>query len=214
MAKPKEVFVCQNCGAASPKWQGQCATCGEWNTLVAETAAAARGAKQAGPRAARADVSTSLAAEAVVDTPRMATGSAELDRVLGGGLVAGSVTLIGGDPGIGKSTLMLQAAAALAYNDDEHVTLQRSRYLSRLELLSQALKSIGVDAPLPEGAFYLWCSKEGLDGWELAALLAERSGLVVSPGELYGEDGRNFARLAVVQPDERLELAAARLEAS
>jgi aspartate/methionine/tyrosine aminotransferase len=108
----------------------------------------------------------------------------------------------------------VQAAAALAYNDDEHVILQRSRYLSRLELLSQALKSIDVAAPLPEGAFYLWCSKEGLDGWELAELLAERSGLVVSPGELYGEDGRDFARLAVVQPDERLELAASRLEAS
>jgi DNA repair protein RadA/Sms len=113
MAKLKEVFVCQNCGAASPKWQGQCATCGEWNTLVAEAAPTARAAKQGGLRAVRADVSTSLAAEAVVDTPRMATGSAELDRVLGGGLVLGSVTLIGGDPGIGKSTLMLQAAAAL-----------------------------------------------------------------------------------------------------
>jgi DNA repair protein RadA/Sms len=114
MAKLKEVFVCQNCGAASPKWQGQCATCGEWNTLLAEAApAAARGAKQGGPRALRRDVSTSLAAEAVTDTPRLATGSAELDRVLGGGLVLGSVTLIGGDPGIGKSTLMLQAAAAL-----------------------------------------------------------------------------------------------------
>jgi DNA repair protein RadA/Sms len=114
MAKLKEVFVCQNCGAASPKWQGQCATCGEWNTLVAEAVpTAARGGKQGGPRAAHADVSTSLAAEAVVDTPRLATGSAELDRVLGGGLVLGSVTLIGGDPGIGKSTLMLQAAAAL-----------------------------------------------------------------------------------------------------
>ena len=108
----------------------------------------------------------------------------------------------------------VQAAAALAYNDDEHVALQRSRYLSRLELLSQALKSIGVEAPLPEGAFYLWCSKEGLDGWELAAELAERSALVVSPGELYGEDGHDFVRIAVVQPDERLELAAARLEAS
>jgi aspartate/methionine/tyrosine aminotransferase len=108
----------------------------------------------------------------------------------------------------------VQSAAALAYNDDEHVTVQRSRYLSRLELLSQALKSINVAAPLPEGAFYLWCSKEGLDGWELAALLAERSGLVVSPGELYGEDGRDYARIAVVQPDARLELAAARLEAS
>lgn len=108
----------------------------------------------------------------------------------------------------------VQSAAALAYNDDEHVTRQRSRYLSRLELLSHALKSVGVEAPLPEGAFYLWCSMEGRDGWELAGMLAERAGLVVSPGELYGEDGRDFVRLAVVQPDERLELAAARLEGS
>jgi DNA repair protein RadA/Sms len=114
MAKLKEVFVCQNCGASSPKWQGQCATCGEWNTLTAEAApASARSSGKGALRVARADVSTSLAAEAVVEQPRLATGSSELDRVLGGGLVAGSVTLIGGDPGIGKSTLMLQAAAAL-----------------------------------------------------------------------------------------------------
>jgi len=114
MAKLKEVFVCQNCGAASPKWQGQCATCGEWNTLVSEAApATARGPRQSAARSARGDVSTSLAAEAVLEQPRLATGSTELDRVLGGGLVLGSVTLIGGDPGIGKSTLMLQAAAAL-----------------------------------------------------------------------------------------------------
>ncbi len=115
MAKLKEVFVCRNCGASAPKWQGQCAGCGEWNTLLAEVQPAnpraAAGATAA--RTVRADVSSSLAAEAVEDTPRLATGSAELDRVLGGGLVPGSVTLIGGDPGIGKSTLMLQAAAAL-----------------------------------------------------------------------------------------------------
>jgi DNA repair protein RadA/Sms len=114
MAKLKEVFVCQNCGTASPKWQGQCTGCGEWNTLVGEAApSGARQPKPGAPRAGRVDSSTSLAAEAVAEQPRMATGSAELDRVLGGGLVLGSVTLIGGDPGIGKSTLMLQAAAAL-----------------------------------------------------------------------------------------------------
>ena len=65
-----------------------------------------------------------------------------------------------------------------------------------------------MHAPMPEGSFYLWCSKAGLDGWELAAEIAERSALVVSPGELYGEDGRDFVRLAVVQSDERLALAA------
>ncbi|HEX4241592.1 MAG TPA: DNA repair protein RadA [Steroidobacteraceae bacterium] len=112
MPRSKEVFICQNCGASSPKWQGQCTGCGEWNTLVAEVSASgSRGA--ASSYKARATTSASLAAEARVEQPRLSTGSTELDRVLGGGLVAGSVTLIGGDPGIGKSTLMLQAAAAL-----------------------------------------------------------------------------------------------------
>src|ERR1700685_3003205 len=112
MAKSKEIYVCQNCGAASPKWQGQCAACGEWNTLVAEMLTAnPRTPNQA--NRAQNDASSSLAALAVAESPRLSTGSGELDRVLGGGLVPGSVTLIGGDPGIGKSTLMLQAAAAL-----------------------------------------------------------------------------------------------------
>ena len=113
MAKPKEAYVCQSCGTASPKWQGQCPACAEWNTLALEAAPAAGRGDRGPARLSRTDVSTSLAAEAASDQPRLATGSAELDRVLGGGLVAGSVTLIGGDPGIGKSTLMLQAAAAL-----------------------------------------------------------------------------------------------------
>ncbi|MGB6310940.1 MAG: DNA repair protein RadA [Steroidobacteraceae bacterium] len=113
MAKSKEVFVCQNCGTASPKWQGQCAGCGEWNTLLAEVSRANPRQSAGSARASRPEASTSLAAEATLEQPRLATGSVELDRVLGGGLVPGSVTLIGGDPGIGKSTLMLQAAAAL-----------------------------------------------------------------------------------------------------
>ena len=112
MARSKEVFICQNCAASSPKWQGQCAACGEWNTLVAEVSAPSSRAKRASA-AKNGDLSSSLAAEAFVEVPRLPTGSTELDRVLGGGLVPGSVTLIGGDPGIGKSTLMLQAAAAL-----------------------------------------------------------------------------------------------------
>ncbi|MGC1388275.1 MAG: DNA repair protein RadA [Steroidobacteraceae bacterium] len=113
MPKLKEVFVCQNCGLASPKWQGQCSGCGAWNTLLAEAQAPGpRGAAAGRARTVRSDPS-SLAAEATAEQPRLTTGSAELDRVLGGGLVPGSVTLIGGDPGIGKSTLMLQAAAAL-----------------------------------------------------------------------------------------------------
>jgi DNA repair protein RadA/Sms len=112
MAKSKDVFVCQNCGSAAPKWQGQCAACGEWNTLVAETLTA-NPRKSSQANRAQNDASSSLAIEALTESPRLTTGSGELDRVLGGGLVPGSVTLIGGDPGIGKSTLMLQAAAAL-----------------------------------------------------------------------------------------------------
>jgi DNA repair protein RadA/Sms len=114
MARLKEVFVCQTCGASAPKWQGQCPACNEWNTLLAEVQAVPGNAS--GRRALRADrhdSPASLAEEATHEPARLSTGSAELDRVLGGGLVAGSVTLIGGDPGIGKSTLMLQAAAAL-----------------------------------------------------------------------------------------------------
>jgi aspartate/methionine/tyrosine aminotransferase len=108
----------------------------------------------------------------------------------------------------------VQSAVALAYGDDEHVELQRSIYLRRLSLLSGALNQLSIDAPMPEGSFYLWCSKPGMDGWELAALLAEKSGLIVSPGELYGEAGKEFIRIAVVQPDDRLELAVERLVTS
>jgi DNA repair protein RadA/Sms len=113
MSRPKEVFVCQNCGTASPKWQGQCAGCGEWNTLCAEVLPGGKRAGQAAASSGPRSAPSTLATLALEDEPRLATGSSELDRVLGGGLVLGSVTLIGGDPGIGKSTLMLQAAAAL-----------------------------------------------------------------------------------------------------
>ena len=107
----------------------------------------------------------------------------------------------------------VQTAVSAAYGDDEHVQAQRVRYLGRLRLIRDALEGVDINAPMPEGAFYLWCSKEGFDGWQLAELLAEASGLIVSPGELYGDAGREFVRIAVVQPDERLELAAARLSA-
>jgi succinyldiaminopimelate transaminase len=108
----------------------------------------------------------------------------------------------------------VQAAVALAYGDDEHVNLQRDIYRRRLQLLSNALEPIGVHAPFPDGSFYLWCSKEGLDGWQLAGELSAASGLIVSPGELYGDAGADFVRIAVVQPDDRLALAAQRLKES
>jgi succinyldiaminopimelate transaminase len=105
----------------------------------------------------------------------------------------------------------VQAAVALAYDDDEHVDQQRQRYLARLELLSAALSARGIDAPVPEGTFYLWISRDGVDGWQLARELAEVAGLLASPGEFYGEAGTNYVRVAVVQADERIEIAARRL---
>ncbi|HUY43768.1 MAG TPA: aminotransferase class I/II-fold pyridoxal phosphate-dependent enzyme [Acidimicrobiales bacterium] len=108
----------------------------------------------------------------------------------------------------------VQAAVALAYGDDGHVEVQRERYRRRLEVLSGALVDFGVESSMPQGTFYLWCQRLGLNGWELAEMIAKASGLVVSPGELYGERGRDHVRVALVQPDERVELAAQRLRAS
>ena len=115
MAKPKKRYVCQACGSVASQWQGQCADCGDWNTLVEDagsvvTVFQARHNLQSGGRAIQLS-----GLDTDVPLPeRMATGIAELDRALGGGFVEASATLIGGDPGIGKSTLLLQAAAKIA----------------------------------------------------------------------------------------------------
>ena len=105
----------------------------------------------------------------------------------------------------------VQAAVAVAYGDDEHVERQRERYRARLEVLVRALGGAGIAAAMPEGAFYLWAHRDGDDGWSLSTWLADVAGLVVSPGELYGAPGAAYVRVAVVQPDERIELAARRL---
>ncbi|MGD8340867.1 MAG: DNA repair protein RadA [Gammaproteobacteria bacterium] len=111
MARPKRIYTCGQCGAEHPQWQGQCGDCGSWNSLTESRQASARAerAQLAGRiEIARLD---SISADQV---ERTATGLAEFDRVLGGGLVPGSVVLIGGDPGIGKSTLLLRALATMA----------------------------------------------------------------------------------------------------
>jgi len=105
----------------------------------------------------------------------------------------------------------VQAAVAAAYDDDDHVAVQRERYLHRLTLMSAALGAVGVDAPVPDGGFYLWGRRDGGDGWTVAQQLADIGGIVVSPGELYGDAGTPFIRLAVVQPDDALERVAQRL---
>jgi len=117
MAKQKSIHSCTECGASLPKWQGQCPGCGQWNTLVESVADVAPGAKRFGASfapLAQSGKPQDLAAIRPREEPRQPTGIEEFDRVLGGGLVAGGVVLIGGDPGIGKSTLLLQALARLA----------------------------------------------------------------------------------------------------
>ena len=114
MAKPDSVFVCQSCGAIHPKWLGKCEACGSWNSLAEESARAAPGAMAAPVGKKGKGVAFVELAGVGADTPRLPTSIGELDRVCGGGLVPASAVLVGGDPGVGKSTLLLQAAAGAA----------------------------------------------------------------------------------------------------
>ncbi|MEM6819976.1 MAG: DNA repair protein RadA [Pseudomonadota bacterium] len=115
MAKKSPKYQCTACGAIAPKWQGQCSDCGAWNTLEAISSVAAVGAARSGYAGTQAVSRLSSLAEAPEDvSTRYPTGFSEFDRVLGGGLAPGAVTLLGGDPGVGKSTLLLQVTARLA----------------------------------------------------------------------------------------------------
>src|SRR5687767_15652475 len=117
MKSPRLVFVCQECGAQSPKWMGRCTECGAWNSLVEERVGEPRAAETDTNRYAQLGAAGSArlyADVAIADAARLSTGIDEFDRVLGGGIVPGSLVLLGGEPGIGKSTLLLQAAAHFA----------------------------------------------------------------------------------------------------
>lgn len=151
MAKNKTQYSCTECGATAPKWQGQCPGCGQWNTLVetiAESAAAAN--SRFGTSYASLAASGKLQSLAEIkprEEPRQPTGIDEFDRVLGGGLVAGGVVLIGGDPGIGKSTLLLQSLSQLSevgqkvlYISGEESGEQVALRASRLQLPVQGLQ--------------------------------------------------------------------------
>lgn len=138
MSKARQRYVCSECGAVSTKWSGQCADCGEWNCLEESVAAVATPANTATAAATNARYGgyaggsgiTNAADVTLVTQSRIGTGLSELDRVLGGGLVEGSVTLLGGDPGIGKSTLLIQS---LAYLSQQHRVL----YITGEESLQQ-----------------------------------------------------------------------------
>lgn len=146
MAKGKSIYSCTECGATSPKWQGQCPGCGIWNTLVetvAESAPAANSRFAALGGTARLQTLSEIEAR---EEDRLPTGIGEFDRALGGGLVAGGVVLLGGDPGIGKSTLLLQALAELStgnhvlYVSGEESGQQIAMRARRLSLDTRSLK--------------------------------------------------------------------------
>src|SRR4051812_45743375 len=139
MAKEKTAFRCRECGATAPRWEGRCHSCGDWNTLVEQTVRAGR------PTTAIDGPLTKPIA--VGDVPLSSgasrpTGLSELDRVLGGGLVAGSVTLLGGEPGVGKSTLLLQALTSLARNGARCLLVCGEESAAQVRLRAERLGAI------------------------------------------------------------------------
>ncbi|WP_421760386.1 DNA repair protein RadA [Devosia sp.] len=148
MAKTKSSFVCQACGAVSARWVGRCEACGEWNTIVEELVDSGVGA---GPKSAiaggRPTQLVPLAGETET-AARVVTGLGELDRVTGGGFVMGSAVLVGGDPGIGKSTLLLQAAAAMADLGRCVVYVSGEEAVAQIRLRAQRLGLGGANVQL------------------------------------------------------------------
>jgi DNA repair protein RadA/Sms len=137
MSRRQTSFICQNCGAASARWQGKCDACGEWNTLAEEMPAQPQLAGRK-PRKGRTFALERLAG-AGRDPPRLSCGISEFDRVIGGGFVRGSALLLGGDPGIGKSTLLVQAAAALANARQRVIFISGEEAVAQVRLRAERL---------------------------------------------------------------------------
>jgi DNA repair protein RadA/Sms len=149
MSKTKTRFICQVCGAMSPRYIGKCPSCGSWESYVEEVTVAPPTAKARGARttSTSADV-VSLADVEISEEPRIITGIGELDRVLGGGIMVGSIILVGGDPGVGKSTLMAQMCAGLdgrsiLYVTGEESLRQIKMRCDRLGIQGEQMKLLG-----------------------------------------------------------------------
>src|SRR5499426_238501 len=148
MARREQSFVCQNCGAAYGRWQGKCDACGEWNTIAEESSATARPPMPGrAPRKGRPFALEPLTGERN-DAPRLASSIAEFDRVTGGGFVRGSVLLLGGDPGIGKSTLLIQVAATLARTRHRAVYISGEEAVAQVRLRAERLGLSGAPVEL------------------------------------------------------------------
>ncbi|MEC8806862.1 MAG: DNA repair protein RadA [Pseudomonadota bacterium] len=171
MAKTSISHVCQQCGGAHRKWSGRCDHCGAWNTLVEERVEAPSGpGKKATGR--RVDMQPLATSGDVTPPPRMKTGMAEFDRVAGGGLVAGSATLIGGDPGIGKSTLLLQLVCRLSADGRRtaYVSGEESAEQVRMRARRLGLESADVELATSTNAADIAASIGGKDGPEVVVI--------------------------------------------
>jgi len=145
VSRAKQLFECGECGASTPKWTGRCPHCEAWNSLSASTPAPRRGGARAGRRAAGTAEIVSARDVAFEEETRIEIGIGELDRVLGGGLVPGSVVLLGGDPGIGKSTLLLQALGALSRRSVRALYVTGEESLRQVTMRAQRTE-VGSDA--------------------------------------------------------------------
>lgn len=139
----KTLFACQSCGYESPKWMGRCTECGAWDSFAEEVRRPAAAGKQA--MTAKGNRPVPIDAVELVDEERQSTGIAEFDRVLGGGLVPGTLILIGGDPGIGKSTLMLQALHGIAATGRKVLYVSGEESVRQLRLRSRRLETVSPD---------------------------------------------------------------------
>lgn len=142
MPKEKIVFFCQNCGAESPKWMGQCPACKEWNTFVEEVIKPQKGGTRTANRETQ-DKVTKLNDIQMTNEERVSTSIGELDRVLGGGIVHGSLVLVGGDPGIGKSTLLLQVCRKLSLQGIDVLYISGEESLQQIKIRAQRIGSFG-----------------------------------------------------------------------
>src|SRR5690349_11461577 len=148
MARTVTAYSCTACGYASPKWLGRCAGCGEWNTLVEEVVERGGNGARGRPPAGRQP--RPLADVALTDAARIATGLPELDRVLGGGLVPGSLVLIGGEPGVGKSSLLLQALHRIAAAGARVLLVSGEESPAQVRLREQRLGAVDAISILAE----------------------------------------------------------------